>query len=533
MAIIKITDGRSSFFQWDSNVTLTVEDYGDATQVHFLDEGAERTLTVMIKDDGTCDVPNILLQRIIPIKCYLYTTVDGKKTVQEFIFDVRKRQKPSTYVYTQTEVLNYEALAEEIISIKSDYLKRNEFSEHSDPTDDDKMMILDSNNSGKYFTLLELANKIRTDKYIDKTWSDIEALADSGQFNYEVGTAFTGTMESYDCPWVYVGSRDFVSVDGSTLTNRPIFMPLYATSHSFMYQQYPAFYYAKKKLTAGTYYVHFATKWGQKLADDCLDWEFTVTKDIPVGARLSGFRYGYYSSAWTAGSNGMTLRVYDSNGIDILETVSISQCTDTTNKTLICEIGTKRSGNVNDIYSTFLCGNEWELSGIRQWLNSGEKTGKWWSSKGKFDLAPAELNNVDGFLTLIPEELRAVAKTVKIKTALNTVNYASGSYSETFDKVFLPSLEELFINPQRSGEGNYLQYWKERLNIDSPLGWYSSNINDGLKIGRVNAKTTPSYIWLRSCISSAMYHSWFINTSGCVNGNYCCYSYCALPLIVI
>ena len=533
MITIRLTDGRNCVYQWDSNITLTLENYGDANQVHFLDEGAERTLTVMIKSDGTCDIPNILLQREVPIKCYVFTTEDGEKTIHEAVFNVRKRQKPSTYVYTQTEVLNYEALAEEIINIKADYLKRDEFDEHTEPADTDNFIVLDSNKKGKYFTLLELAKKINTDKYIDKTWSDIEALADSGQFNYEVGTAFTGTMEGYECPWIYVGSDDFISADGSTLTNRPIFMPLYATSHSFMYQQYPAFYYAKKKLTAGTYYVHFATKLGEKLVDDCLDWEFTVTKDIPVGARLSGFRYGYYSSAWVAGSDGMTLRVYADNGIDILETVAISQCTDTTNKTKLCEIGAKRTGNVNDIYSTFLCGNEWELSEIRQWLNSGEKAGKWWSPKSKFDLAPSELNNVDGFLTLIPEELRAVIKTVKIKTALNTVNYASGKYSETFDKVFMPSLEQMFVQKQREGEGNYLPYWKERLNLDSPIGWYSSNINDGLKIGRVNAKTIPSYIWLRSCISNSSYFSWLVYTSGFIDNSSCCYSRCVLPLVVI
>ena len=125
--IFKIEDGREKFYQWDLNRRILVED--DAiTQVHFAN-AATTTAYVVSVSNGMANVPNIILQQNFDIKVYGY---DKEFTKFEKTFEVEKRSKPQDYVYTETEILNYETLANEIKEVKEnigasiqDYLKEN------------------------------------------------------------------------------------------------------------------------------------------------------------------------------------------------------------------------------------------------------------------------------------------------------------------------------------------------------------------------------------------------------------------------
>ena len=112
--MFKILDGREEFYQWDSDRKLIVED-PSVDEVHFCNRTDDCSLVVQVYElDGksVVDVPNILLQTDWPIRAYAYC--GGCYTKQMATYKVRSRTKPADYVYTETEVLNYSTLLEQI-----------------------------------------------------------------------------------------------------------------------------------------------------------------------------------------------------------------------------------------------------------------------------------------------------------------------------------------------------------------------------------------------------------------------------------
>lgn len=111
--MFKIQDGRNNFYQWDLDRKLVVED-NSINQVHFCNRTDDNSLVCEVYDEGglrLVNVPNILLQDIWRINVYGY---DVNYTKHSEVFDVYPRTKPSDYVYTETEVLNYNTLLERI-----------------------------------------------------------------------------------------------------------------------------------------------------------------------------------------------------------------------------------------------------------------------------------------------------------------------------------------------------------------------------------------------------------------------------------
>lgn len=129
--MFKIYDGREQFYQWDIDRKLIVEDAA-VSQVHFCNRTDDCSLVCeTYEEDGATvvNVPNILLQSDWRIRAYAY---DGKHTLHEKCFDVVARTKPADYVYTETEILNFETLLSMIADIDENmaaevekYLKEN------------------------------------------------------------------------------------------------------------------------------------------------------------------------------------------------------------------------------------------------------------------------------------------------------------------------------------------------------------------------------------------------------------------------
>lgn len=130
--MFKIYDGREQFYQWDLDRKLIVED-AEITQVHFCNRTDDCSLVVeSYEQDGLTlvNVPNILLQQDWRINVYAYDKNYTKFSKQ---FDVIRRSKPESYVYTETEVLNYNVLLERMEGIEGnigqaveDYLEEND-----------------------------------------------------------------------------------------------------------------------------------------------------------------------------------------------------------------------------------------------------------------------------------------------------------------------------------------------------------------------------------------------------------------------
>ena len=116
-----LEDGRTQLYQWDLNRRLRIAD-PKVTEVHFCNGSDDCALVVKTYTDDTydgnlyADIPNIILQSDLPIKAYAY--INDTYTQDCLCFKVIKRNKPSDYVYTETEIKSYEYLNAKLTQIE-------------------------------------------------------------------------------------------------------------------------------------------------------------------------------------------------------------------------------------------------------------------------------------------------------------------------------------------------------------------------------------------------------------------------------
>lgn len=114
--MFKILDNRNQFYQWDIDRIIVVED-DTINQVHFCNRTDDCSLVCEVYElDGmrVVNVPNILLQDDWKINVYGY---DKNYTKFSDTFEVIRRTKPTDYVYTETETVNYNTLLEKMNNI--------------------------------------------------------------------------------------------------------------------------------------------------------------------------------------------------------------------------------------------------------------------------------------------------------------------------------------------------------------------------------------------------------------------------------
>lgn len=108
--MIKLADGRGHLYQWDTGRQVECE----AKQVHFSNHHYGTSIDVDVKD-GKATIPNQLLTNAIPLKAWAWVKDNnGEYTKEEQIFLVAKRNKPSNYVYTPTEIKTWQDLQNQI-----------------------------------------------------------------------------------------------------------------------------------------------------------------------------------------------------------------------------------------------------------------------------------------------------------------------------------------------------------------------------------------------------------------------------------
>lgn len=173
--MFKICDGREKFYQWDLDRKLIVEDAA-ITQVHFCNRTDECSLVceTFVEDGLTLvNVPNILLQTDWKIRVYAY---DGTYTKHEKCYEVVSRSKPSDYIYTETEVLNYEHLENEIVKLSEAIVN----AENSINDLDCDISTVD----GNALTALSLATWAETEIYKKQDCTEIEYVYDTSTTFY-------------------------------------------------------------------------------------------------------------------------------------------------------------------------------------------------------------------------------------------------------------------------------------------------------------------------------------------------------------
>lgn len=157
--------------------------------------------------------------------------------------------------------------------------------------------------------------------------------------------------------------------------------------------------------------------------------------------------------------------------------------------------------------------NRWKHSAYRQYLNSSEGVGNWWTAQHLGDVAPAELGTRRGYMAgWRTEDLMAI-QSIRIMTAKNTVS-DDGTLEETYDKFWLPSIKEMYGVEQLAGEGDVWHgYWRDFIGLTA-----QANAANALrKIFLISNHNSAQLVRLRSAHRGYSYNVWSVYASGEVN----------------
>lgn len=371
---------------------------------------------------------------------------------------------------------------------------------------------------------------------LPETWEQV-ILAIKSKLHremYAVGDKFSNiwkdtnnSNKEYDNPLRINHFEDGLELEDGTTVNGMWLQTVYAHLKGVQFSHQQAFYVSNEGMTAGTYCIGFDYTWGDKGYVTKGDyWNFSLTKDVPAGGKLAGF-YGAPDQPQT----NWRVYVYSADDKTVLETVS------TINKgqegTLLGVMTAYGDENLNGIQQMAYGDNRYATSAIRQYLNSDKPKGEWWTAQTKWDIAPDQLSQIDGYLCGMDPELLSVLKPVKVVTYCNTVTATGQKQVKdiTYDKVTLISLEQMYIEPQDAGEGEAHEYYKELNGTAKKFQWWQTY--EILKTFAVENPTSPQYVRLRSANRSLAYNTWLVYSSGYVSGNNASNAYRPAPLMFI
>lgn len=355
---------------------------------------------------------------------------------------------------------------------------------------------------------------------LPETWEQVVLAIKSKLYKemYAVGDKFSNiwkdtnnSNKEYDNPLRINHFEDGLELEDGTTVNGMWLQTVYAHLKGVQFSHQQAFYVSGDGMVAGTYCVGFDYTWGDKGYVTKGDyWNFTLTKDVPAGGRLAGF-YGAPDQPQT----NWRVYVYSADGKTVLETVSaINKGQEGTLLGVMTAYGDE---NLNGIQQMAYGDNRYATSAIRQYLNSDKPKGEWWTAQTKWDIAPDQLSQIDGYLCGMDPELLAVLKPVKVVTYCNTVTATGQKQVKdiTYDKVTLISLEQMYIEPQAAGEGEAHEYYKELNGTAKKFQWWQTY--EILKTFAVENPTSPQYVRLRSASRSYACYTWYVYSSGYVN----------------
>lgn len=307
----------------------------------------------------------------------------------------------------------------------------------------------------------------------------------------------------------------------------------YAIPDDMQYDAPEAIYYAPDGLAAGTYNIKIGSVYGDGWKANA-SIQFTLTKAVPAGGQL-------YLDCGTNNANdpasSRNLTTYDAIGsATIVETVKTAAGTDGTNLGTIGAGNAHRTnGNLNAISRVVYGNGRYAHSAIRQWLNSEAAANAWWKPQNNWDRPPRSTDlNRAGFLTRLPKDFVAILDYNDIVVALNTQEGFETDRETVRDRIFLPSIQNLYINPQLAEvEGPDWDYYKT-LAAESGLGgkfqqWKTYEILKHYNLTSAGGSLAPVTVWLRSCNRNVATTAWIVTSSGYVAAYTACDTYGSCP----
>lgn len=117
MASVKICDGRTVVYQYDTGVSIELCDCRDFTECHFaVNDGIIRRVV----EDNICSVPDAALMNAGTLTVYVFSrNDDGGQTQHTFFIHVMARPKPADYIDPPEEADNLDALAQRVAHLIS------------------------------------------------------------------------------------------------------------------------------------------------------------------------------------------------------------------------------------------------------------------------------------------------------------------------------------------------------------------------------------------------------------------------------
>lgn len=279
----------------------------------------------------------------------------------------------------------------------------------------------------------------------------------------------------------------------------------YLPPYGVQFSQFQAMYYSENGEPADTYYFNIPTTWSAAAAGK---YHFTLTEPVPAGGQIVG------PKLLADSASGWKVSTYASpSSTTPIETVDVIAGQDGTNLGDLTPAG---SSPLNSIHRIGYGSNRYSQSAIRQWLNSDAAAGLWWNPQNNYDRPPDQLASKPGFLSGYEDDFLAILSPSKVVTALNTVSDSGiGTYESTYDKVFLPSLEEIFCTPQLANtEGEAWELYKRLVGQTTPAGYHPS-VYDAYKMRGIEAPTGGTqYVRLRSANRGGAHNTWNMGTGG-------------------
>lgn len=365
--------------------------------------------------------------------------------------------------------------------------------------------------------------------------ANVFSIGDQIMLNYNDGT------NEYVLPWDIVHFGNVELQDGEVVPG--MFIQSHYAMEAAQFDQNEAFYVVPEGgLTAGTYNITMGNSWGSNVVSG-KSYYFTLTESYAEGDLLQlGKADSEVSDLPDTAPANWRVRTYKKDGTtpasmaaSASEIVTLTEGTSGTNLGTLSSSTLYGTSGMNNMQRSGYGYNRWGQSALRQRLNSAAAAGAWWTAQNPYDRRPTELATLRGFMAGFDEAFLNIIKPIKVTTALNTVSdTAIGASENTYDTFFPASLEQEYIVPQLSGaEGDYWEYWKQRLGLTSPQTTGMGGANANHIRYAYNSKTSAQLCRLRSASRGSASYTWFVGASGNAYSYYATYAYRCAPACVI
>ena len=446
-----------------------------------------------------------------PISTATQTALDGKQATLTF---------DTTPTAGSTNPVTSDGIASVVSALNSNLSqKQDKLTFDTEPTENSVKPVTSGGiflsqkaQDKKFDTLADLLNA----KYADD-WATIQAMIQIGYGTkyYPVGTQFTVHHDAYGDVLFDVVQHITPESDALHKAMLPtgkeygMVLLMHNVIYSTQFDEVEGFYYCENGLTAGTYNVTI-TRQPWFAGDVGKTFQFTLASDVPAGAIL-------WWDGYNATREGRTVRVFNTRGAT--SAAQTATMTEGNGGTSLGNID--GTGNCNYFDRTVLGSNDWEESGVRQWLNANTAS-DWWEPKTKWDRLVSYYSR-PGFLYGLDADFKNVLVETTHGNRSNTVfdSHGTNVAYNTTEKIFLLCNEEMNLAQEQGIVcGTVYDYYKDAANADR------------IKYD-ITSTGTARLWWLRSPHPSYVHYERIVNTSGALNYGFAYYGFGVAAACVI